>query len=87
MNALPLEFGSKLRILRTVFIPAALHGAEASLVSEWNICTVFVGSVELSFVLAGLVICLLLILELSFLCLVGRWALTLPFTLSGVGSA
>ena len=28
-----------LRIFRTVFLPAALHGAEASLVSERNICT------------------------------------------------
>ena len=34
MNALPFEFGCKLRIL-----PTALHGAEASLVSERNICT------------------------------------------------
>ena len=30
---LPLEFCGKLRVLRTMHIPAALHGAEASFVS------------------------------------------------------
>ena len=31
--ALPLDFAGKLRLLRTMHIPAALHGAEASTVS------------------------------------------------------
>ena len=30
---LPLDFGGRLRILRTMHLPAALHGVEASLVS------------------------------------------------------
>ena len=30
VGALPLEFGGKLRILRTMHTPAALHGVEAS---------------------------------------------------------
>ena len=76
--------GDKLRILRTIFIPTAPHGAEASFVSERNLGRL---SVQLSFVLPGLVDCLWLVLELSFLSLMGRQGLTLPFTLSGVGSA
>ena len=31
--ALPLDYGGKLRILRTLFIPAALHGAQESHIS------------------------------------------------------
>ena len=31
VSALPLDYRSKLRILRTMYIPAALHGIEASL--------------------------------------------------------
>ena len=33
VDALPLDFVGRLRILRTMHLPAALHGAEASLVS------------------------------------------------------
>ena len=34
VSALPLDYDGKLRILRTKFIPAALHGIEASLLSH-----------------------------------------------------
>ena len=34
VSALPLDYEGKLRILRTKFIPAALHGIEASLLSQ-----------------------------------------------------
>ena len=34
VSALPLDYECKLRILRTKFIPAALHGVEASLLSQ-----------------------------------------------------
>ena len=37
MSALPLDYRGKLRILRTMKIPAALHGIEASLVSQSNV--------------------------------------------------
>ena len=36
--ASPLDNGGKLRILRTIFIPAALRGAEASAVFESSLC-------------------------------------------------
>ena len=36
--ALPLDFGGRLRVLRTMFILAALHGAEASCVSDRSLC-------------------------------------------------
>ena len=35
--ALPLDYRGKLRILRTMYIPAALHGIEASLLSQSNV--------------------------------------------------
>ena len=38
VHALPLDFGGRLRVLRTMFIPAALHGAEASCVSDLSLC-------------------------------------------------
>ena len=34
VSALPLDYRGKLRILRTMYIPAALHGIEASLLSQ-----------------------------------------------------
>ena len=34
VSVFPLDFCGKLRVLRTMHIPAALHGAEASLVSQ-----------------------------------------------------
>ena len=34
VSALPLDYRGKLRVLRTTFIPAALHGMEASLLSQ-----------------------------------------------------
>ena len=34
VQALPLDFGGGLRVLRTMFVPAALHCAEASCVSD-----------------------------------------------------
>ena len=36
--ALPLDYGGKLRILRTTFILAALHGTEACTVSDSSLC-------------------------------------------------
>ena len=33
-SALPLDYHGKLRILRTMYIPAALHGVEASHLSQ-----------------------------------------------------
>ena len=63
--AFPLDFGSKLRILRAMFIPAALRGGEASSVSERSVCRLRSAFVRLSFVMPGLVFCLSLILELS----------------------
>ena len=35
---LPLDYGGKLRILSTMFIPAAWRGAEASTVSDGSLC-------------------------------------------------
>ena len=37
VSALPLDYRGKLRILRTMYIPAALHGIEASLLSQSNV--------------------------------------------------
>ena len=37
VSALPLDYRGKLRILRTMFFPAALHGIEASLPSQSNV--------------------------------------------------
>ena len=37
VSALPLDYRGKLRILRTMKIPAALHGIEASLLSQSNL--------------------------------------------------
>ena len=37
VSALPLDYRGKLRILRTMYIPAALHGIEASLLSQSNL--------------------------------------------------
>ena len=36
VSALPLNYRSKLRILRAMYIPAALHGVEASLLCQSN---------------------------------------------------
>ena len=37
VSALPLDYRGKLRILRTMYIPAALHGIEASLLSQSHV--------------------------------------------------
>ena len=37
VSALPLDYRGKLRILHTMYIPAALHGIEASLLSQSNL--------------------------------------------------
>ena len=37
VSALPLDYRGKLRILRTMYIPVALHGIEASLLSQSNL--------------------------------------------------
>ena len=37
MSALPLDYRGKLRVLRTMFIPAALHGVDASRLSQSNL--------------------------------------------------
>ena len=37
VSALPLDYRGKLRLLRTMYIPAALHGVEASLLSQSNL--------------------------------------------------
>ena len=37
VSALPLGYLGKLRILRTMFIPAALHGIEASSLSQGSL--------------------------------------------------
>ena len=37
-TALPLDLGGRLRVLRTMLIHAALHGAEASCVSDLRLC-------------------------------------------------
>ena len=37
VSALPLDYRGKLRILRTIFFPAALHGVEASHLSQSNL--------------------------------------------------
>ena len=50
VSALPLDYRSKLRILRAMYIPAALHGVEASNLSQSN----FLKLRLLSFELVGL---------------------------------
>ena len=37
VSALPLDYRCKLCVLRTMYIPAALHGIEASLLSQSNV--------------------------------------------------
>ena len=37
VSALPLDYRGKLRVLRTMYIPAALHGIEAFLLSQSNV--------------------------------------------------
>ena len=37
VSALPLDYRGKLRVLRTMYIPAALHGVEASHLSQSNL--------------------------------------------------
>ena len=65
VSALPLDYDGKLRILRTKFIPAALHGIEASLLSYSSylrLKAAFVGacwSSKMSMVHSGTVLSLL----------------------------
>ena len=37
---LPLDFHGKLRVMRTMFIPGALHGIEASFLADTSLCKI-----------------------------------------------
>ena len=73
--ALPLDFHGRVRVVRSMYLPAALHGVEASLLASGSlrrlrsaICRWF-----------GLVVNLLLMLVLCLACWMGHLVVTLCF--------
>ena len=79
--ALPLDFHGRVRIVRSMFIPAALHGIEASLLASESlrklrsaVCRLF-----------GLGVSLLLVLGLCSAFLMVLLVVILPFVSSGLG--
>ena len=81
VSALPLDYRGKLRILRTMYVPAALHGIEASLLSQSNL-------VKLRLLLSGLVGLVSLrcrILALCWACWMGLSVLIRVLVLFGSG--
>ena len=73
--ALPLDFHGRVRVVRSMYLPAALHGIEASLASFG---LPFIG-------LCGLVVSLWLVLVLSLACWMGPLGVTQQSVLSGFG--
>ena len=77
--ALPLDFHGRVRVVRSMYLPAALHGIEASLLASDSL-----RNFDLLFIrLSGLVVNLWLMLVPFLVCWMGLLVVTLHFVWSG----
>ena len=79
--ALPLDFNGRVRVVRSMYLPAALHGIEASLLASeayGSFVPLFIGWY-------GLVVSLWLVLVLSLACWMGLLGVILLFAWFGSG--
>ena len=80
--ALLLDFHGRIRVVRSMYLPAALHGIEASLLASDSLAQSFV---LLSIGWFGLVVSLWLVLVLSLACWMGPLGVILHFAWCGFG--
>ena len=78
---LPLDFHGRVRIVRSMYLPAALHGIEASLLASESLRSFVLQCARLF----GLVDSLLLVLVLCLAFWMGPLVVILPFVLFGLG--
>ena len=79
--ALPLDLHGRVRVVRSMYLPAALHGIEASLLASDSLRSFG----PLSLGLCGPVVSPWLVLVLSLACWMGPLGVTLHFALCGFG--
>ena len=72
---LSLDFHGRVRVVRSMYLPAALHGIEASLLASESLRKLRSAIRRV----VGLVVSLWLALELCLVCLMGLLGVTLPF--------